>query len=405
MASCCACAARPQFEAGLSAQDESVPQTQDSKPGPVSVLRCLGALAAGEPVLTILVVAFVLLQVFAPRAWVSLPALVDWQTVMTLAGLLILTKAVEYSGLLTWIAHRLVHHVHSERALALLLTALAAGLSMVVTNDVALFVVVPLMLSLDELTPLPLRRLVIVVALAVNAGSVLTPLGNPQNLFLWQMSGVSFGRFVAALAPLCAMLMAMLFVLVALVFKSQPLDLSMDVEPHPVDRPLAGVAGVLFIAFVLLADAHHAGIALTGVAVGFLIWRARIVSKIDWLLLGIFVLMFIVLRSVAALPWIHAFLGGLALNTPLRGYVAGAVLSQIISNVPAAIVLANFTHDWRALAFGVSVGGFGFAVGSLANLIAVRLARQRGMWLPFHFYSVPFWLLGGAAGGWLLSHF
>lgn len=389
----------------MSAQDESVPQTQDIKQGPVSVLRRLGALAAGEPVLTILVVAFVVLQVFAPRAWVSLPALVDWQTVMTLAGLLILTKAVEYSGLLTWVAHRLVHHVRSERSLALLLTALAAGLSMVVTNDVALFVVVPLMLSLHELTPLPLRRLVIVVALAVNAGSVLTPLGNPQNLFLWQMSGVSFGRFVAELAPLCAMLMAMLFVLVALVFKSQPLDLSMDVEAHPVDRPLAGVAGVLFVAFVLLADAHHAGIALTGVAVGFLIWRPRIVSKIDWLLLCIFVLMFIVLRSVAALPWIHALLGGLALDTPLRGYVAGAVLSQIISNVPAAIVLANFTHDWRALAFGVSVGGFGFAIGSLANLIAVRLARQRGMWLPFHLYSIPFWLLGGAAGGWLLSHF
>ena len=368
-------------------------------------LRRIVAFVTGEPVLAILVAAFVLLQIFAPQPWSRLPALIDWQTVMTLAGLLILTKALEYSGLLTRIAHRLVHHVRSERALALLLVALAAVLAMVVTNDVALFVVVPLVLSLNDLTPLPLRRLVIMIAFAVNAGSVLTPLGNPQNLFLWQQSGASFVAFVAALAPLCVMLMAMLFALVACSFTARPLDLSADADPHKVERSLAGVTGVLFVAFVLLADAHHAGIALAGVAAGFSIWRPRIVLKIDWLLLCIFALMFIVLRSAAALPSIHGVLASLSLQTPLRGYIAGAVLSQFISNVPAAIVLAGFTHDWRALAFGVSVGGFGFAIGSLANLIAVRLSKERGLWLPFHLYSVPFWLVGGLAGGLWLAHF
>ena len=115
--------------------------------------------------------------------------------------------------------------------------------------------------------------------------------------------------------------------------------------------------------------------------------------------------MFLVLRSVAALPWVHQTVGQIGLNTPLKAYVAGAVLSQGISNVPAAIMLAEFTRDWRALAFGVSVGGFGIAIGSLANLIAVRLSKERGMWLPFHLYSVPFWLAGGALGGWFLLHF
>ena len=367
-------------------------------------LRRVLAFAAGEPVLAILVAALVLLQLFAPRAWTSLPSLVDWQTVMTLAGLLILTKAIEYSGLPTWAAHRLVHHIHSERALAFLLVAMAAALATVVTNDVALFVVVPLVLSLNKLTPLPLKRLVIVIALAVNAGSVLTPLGNPQNLFLWQLSGVAFAGFVAALAPLCALLMSMLFVLVACLFKPRPLDLSTDVERHPVDRALAAVAVLLFAAFVLLADAHRAGIALAGVAAGFLIWRPRIVLKIDWLLLLIFVLMFIVLRSTAALPSIHQLIGGLALQTTMRSYVAAAVLSQVISNVPAAIVLAGFTHDWRAVAFGVSVGGFGVAIGSLANLIAVRLSNERGVWLPFHLISLPFWLIALFGGAFLL-HF
>lgn len=360
---------------------------------------------ATEPVLSVLVAALIALQIFHPRPWISLPALVDWQTVMTLAGLLILTKAVESSGFLMWFAHRVVHHIHSERALAYLLIGLAAALSTLLTNDVALFVVVPLTLSLNELTPLPLKRLVIFIAIAVNAGSILTPLGNPQNLFLWQTSGVSFGAFVVALVPLCAVLMAMLYALTSVAFRGARLDLSKDAGEHSVDKPLLGVAILLFVAFVLLADAHHAGIGLAGVAIGFLIWRAKIVLKIDWLLLLIFVFMFIVLRSVAALPWVHDAVGHLQLATPLRAYVAGAALSQVISNVPAAIMLAEFTKDWRALAFGVSVGGFGIAIGSLANLIAMRLAGQRGMWLQFHAYSIPFWLVGGALGGWLLLHF
>ncbi|HKT96902.1 MAG TPA: SLC13 family permease [Paraburkholderia sp.] len=364
-----------------------------------------GAFALAEPILSILVVALVVLQICAPRAWSTLPGLVDWQTVMTLAGLLILTKALEYSGILTWAAHRLVHRIRSERALAFLLVAFAAALSMVATNDVALFVVVPLVLSLHKLTPLPLKRLVIIIALAVNAGSVLTPLGNPQNLFLWQSSGASFGRFIAALAPLCALLMALLFVLAALLFQPKPLDLTKDVERHSVDRALAGVAALLFVAFVLLADTHRAGIALAGVGVGFLVWRTRIVLKIDWLLLLIFVLMFVVLRSAAALPWIHHALANLGLQTPLRAYAAGAVLSQAISNVPAAIVLAGFTHEWRALAFGVSVGGFGLAIGSLANLIAVRLSGERGVWLPFHLIAIPFWAIAVCGGGLVLYFF
>ncbi|ACC72205.1 SLC13 family permease [Paraburkholderia phymatum] len=360
---------------------------------------------ATEPVLTVLVVALIALQVFHPRPFASLPALVDWQTVMTLAGLLILTKAVEYSGFLMWLAHRVVHRIRSQRALAYLLIALAAALSTVLTNDVALFVVVPLALSLNELTPLPLKRLVIFIAIAVNAGSILTPLGNPQNLFLWQTSGVSFGGFVLALAPLCVVLMAMLYAVATVSFKRIPLDLSKDTEPHPVDRPLLGVAVLLFTAFVLLADAHRAGIGLIGVALGFVFWRPRIVLKIDWLLLLIFVFMFVVLRSVAALPWVHGAIGQLHLVTPLRAYAAGAVLSQFISNVPAAIMLAEFSKDWRALAFGVSVGGFGFAIGSLANLIAMRLSGERGMWAQFHLFSIPFWVVSGLAGAWLLLHF
>ena len=151
---------------------------------------------------------------------------------------------------------------------------------------------------------------------------------------------------------------------------------------------------MLFAAFVLLADAHHPLPGLLAVAIVLLVAKRDAVLKIDWLLLLIFVLMFVVLRS--ALPVIHDTIAHANLDSPLRIFAAGAVLSQGISNVPAAILLSEFTHDWRALAFGVSVGGFGFAIGSLANLIAVRLAKEPRMWLPFHLVSIPFALASAA---------
>ncbi|MCW5120154.1 anion permease [Burkholderia cenocepacia] len=365
--------------------------------------RWLGWLAQ-EPVLSVLALGLIVLQWVRPQPFSVLADRVDWQTVATLAGLLMLTKALELSGCLMWLAHRIVHHVHSERGLAMLLVGFAAVLSMWLTNDVALFVVVPLMVSLRALTPLPFRRLVIVVALAVNAGSVATPLGNPQNLFLWQLSGVSFGRFVVTLGPLALALMALLLVLTALMFRAKSLDLSGDAASFPVQRMHALIAAVLFAAFVLLADAHHPLPGLVGVAIVLLAVKRDAVLKIDWLLLLIFVLMFVVLRSAAALPVVHDAVAHAQLDSPLRVYAAGAALSQVISNVPAAILLSEFTHDWRALAFGVSVGGFGFAIGSLANLIAVRLAKEPRMWLPFHLVSIPFALVSAALGAWLLMH-
>src|ERR1700709_2287218 len=374
----------------------------DSKRLRANPLAKAWALVTKEPVLAILLVALIALQVLHPKPWASLPALIDWQTVLTLAGLLMLTKAVELSGFLMWMAHRVVHRIHGERGLAFLLIGLAAVLSTLLTNDVALFAVVPLTLSLHKLAPLPIKRLVIFIAIAVNAGSILTPLGNPQNLFLWQTSGVSFGRFVWALLPLCAALMAMLYVLAAVMFPNKPLDLSADTETHRVDVPLCVVAGLAFVGFVVLADMHYAGVGLVAVAAGFLLWRREVVLKIDWLLLLIFVLMFIVLRSVAALPWVHHALASLGLDSPFKAYDAGAVSSQGISNVPAAIMLAEFSKDWRALAFGVSVGGFGIPIGPLANLIAVRLSGERGMWGPFHLISIPFWIVAAVVGAWLV---
>ena len=94
----------------------------------------------------------------------------------------------------------------------------------------------------------------------------------------------------------------------------------------------------------------------------------------------------------------------LGLDRPQHLYWAAIGASQIVSNVPAAIALAEYSKDWRLIAYGVNIGGFGFMVGSLANLIALRLSGDRRAWLVFHVYAIPALMLA-AAIGWALLFF
>ena len=347
----------------------------------------------------VLLGTLVLLTVAGPERVPQYPSLVDWPTLAALAGLLMLTQAVEASGAMAWLGHGLAARMSSERTAALVLVAATAILSMVLTNDVALFVIVPLTISLCRLTDLPATRLIVFEALAVNAGSALTPIGNPQNLFLWQRSGVSFGEFVLQMLPLVIALLLGLLVLTAWTFRGAPMRVTPAAGPvSPLDRPLLWLALALYLPYLGLADHGLAGWGCAMVLLALLFLRARVLARVDWGLLLVFLLMFVDLRLLASLDWVRQGLAAWGLSDPVNLYWAAIGTSQLISNVPAAIALAEYSADWRVLAFGVNVGGFGWMVGSLANLIALRLAGDRRAWLTFHAYAVPF-LLGAAAAG------
>ena len=121
-----------------------------------------------------------------------------------------------------------------------------------------------------------------------------------------------------------------------------------------------------------------------------------------WALLLVFVLMFVNLGLLGHVPAIAARAGAL-MQGELAAFALGAGLSQIMSNVPAAIFLAPFTEDWRALAWGVNVGGFGRAIGPLANLIALRLAPVPGIWCDLHLWSLAMLLASALASAILLA--
>jgi di/tricarboxylate transporter len=335
--------------------------------------------------------------VSAPGRLASYPALVDWPTIAALTGLLVITKSVELSGFLHQLGHRLITRMRSERHLALFLVAASALLAMLLTNDIALFVVVPLTLSLHGMAALPTVRLVVFEALAVNAGSALTPVGNPQNLFLWQRSGESFHGFVGQMLPLALIFGAVLAAFTACAFRGRAIVTTEDAKPPPLDRRLLLASVVLYPVFLVAADLHFAGIGLGIVLAVFLLHGdgRHVLKRVDWTLIAVFILMFIDLRLMAQQAFVRDWVARANLSEPQHLYLAGIAISQAISNVPGAILLAQHSADWRLIAYAVNVAGFGFAMGSLANLIALRMLRVRRAWLTFHGYSIPFLLIAG----------
>ncbi len=339
----------------------------------------------------VFVAALLVLSALAPQKIPAYPGLVHWPTIATLLGLMILTKGVELSGWLHRIGYRMMVRIGNQRLLALFLMGAAALLAMVLTNDIALFIVVPLTLGLGELAELPLRRLVIFEALAVNAGSMLTPIGNPQNIFLWQLSGSSFGGFILHMLPpfVIAVLALLLFTLRA--FPARGIHVSEVRQAPAIHKPVLLVSLLLYIPFLVLADLRYTAVGLMLVAVVFFIAFPRLLRRIDWSLLAVFVLMFIDLGLLAQYRVLTSF--DLARSSTL--YLSGALTSQIISNVPTAILLARYSSNWTVIAWSVDVGGFGLVIGSLASIIALRIGRQPGSFAAFHVWSVPFFIVVG----------
>jgi len=264
-----------------------------------------------------------------------------------------------------------------------------------------LFILLPISLSIGRLTGLPVGRLIIFLALAVNAGSALTPIGNPQNLLLWQASGYSFWQFTLMMAPLALSLLLLILLLSCLAFGVNKFTVIVPHNNQGDNRRLFSWALAGYPLFILAMEYQLAPYAALVILALYMLLKRSVVTGIDWLLLLVFMLMFINLGLLAQLPLMQQLAAQL-MALPDGSYLGAALLSQLISNVPAAIFLQHFTDDWRALSWGVSVGGFGLAIGSLANLIALRLAKQPGLWREFHYWSLPVFA-GSVLLGWLLS--
>ena len=323
------------------------------------------------------------------RVWLALP------TLLGLFALLLSIEGIRASGAVQRAAQALARRAHSQRTLALALVAGSALLSMVLTNDVSLFLLVPLTVALGRGSSLPVRRVVILEAMGVNAGSALSPVGNPQNLLLWQHSGLSMLQFVWRMFPAAITMLALLVLTVWLLVPARALATGQAPPAQgPALRPALGWTSALLLLVVLvLLQEHHSGVAAALALLVFAsAWR-EVLRRVDWGLLLTLAAMFAGLGHLAQWAPLQAWLLRLDWHSPPLIYVGGVLLSQVLSNVPATVLLWPQVGQAIPLAVAVDVGGFGLALGSLANLIALRLEGGRGNLGEFHRISVPFLLV------------
>ena len=162
---------------------------------------------------------------------------------------------------------------------------------------------------------------------------------------------------------------------------------------HPlVDRGLFWLCALLLVAFIVSVEVGYEKYLLGVVFLSLLLARIRVILKTDWGLILLFVLLFIDLHLVCRLAPVQRLIGLVDFTRPDVLYFSGALMSQAISNVPSAILLANYSSAFKIIAYGVNIGGNGLVIGSFANLIALRFIERRCKHLLFHAYSVPFFV-------------
>lgn len=187
------------------------------------------------------------------------------------------------------------------------------------------------------------------------------------------------------------MLLGVLLIACGFAFQATTLQLNEDaVAARKLDTPWLAGSLVLLAAMVAALQFNFAlPAALIVLALGLVFFR-RVLAGVDWMLLATFAAMFVGLGHLAALPFVQTHVGALDWRDPRVTYGGGIVLSQVISNVPAAVLLRHFAPNLTLLAAAVNVGGAGLMIGSLANLIALRLDGSRGIGWRFHAWSIPY---------------
>jgi len=335
------------------------------------------------------------LCVLYPDEIIGYPDFVDWQTIAALAGLLVVVTAIKESAYFSIIAERTLEKVNSERKIALFLVLLSCILSSFLTNDVALFIVIPLTLGFQAFMEYDIGKLIIFEAIAVNVGSALTPIGNPQNLFLWHQWGVTFLDFIIKMIPLFILLFISLIIFVLIEFPHKKLHTRIMENDAEFNKKLFFLSISLLIGYAIMMQLGLTYYALSAILFIYLILFRNILQKVDWMLILIFITMFIDFHLISRTGAVSNFVNSFSLGSSSTIFSLSIFFSQVTSNVPASILMSKFSHNWFSIAYGVNVGGNGIAVASLANLIALRFAGGTKIWVDFHKYSLLYLIITG----------
>ena len=298
----------------------------------------------------------------------------NYTVLIELFALMAAVCGLRSAGLFETATKFLLEKAGSVRRLGLIFVLMCFVSAMFVTNDVALLTFVPLTLLVwENVNDEETRILTIVLeTAAANLGSMLTPVGNPQNLYLYDYFHLTVMDFLRIMLPTGLLGLVCIVLLVFRLPKTPCTAPERDVPP--VSKVKAIGFGVLFILCLLTVLHILPDLVLLALAVVFAVvfdWKTLL--KVDYALLVTFVCFFVFVGNIGRIDAVRDFFSSI-LNG--RELLVGALLSQVISNVPASLMLAGFTQNGGALLLGVDIGGFGTLIGSLASLISFQIYRR-----------------------------
>ena len=334
------------------------------------MLKKIKAFIAKETVLCIAAVCAVLTMFLVPPDAEYLHY-IDFRVLCLLFCLMAVVAGLKAIGSFEWLTYQLLRRIQSGRILSVTLVLLPFFCSMFVTNDVALIIFIPFTLMLLEQLGCGMNIVPVTVlqTIAANLGSMATPVGNPQNLYLYAFYNMNIGDFFSVTLPLTAVSLVVLAAAsVPLLPKKLPEQKLERAEISNIGHLLAYLAlFVLCLLTVFRVVPYAVTTAVT--AVVLLMIARKLFREIDFMLLLTFVCFFVVSENLGRVDAIRSFLQRLLQANTLLTAVG---TSQVISNVPAAVVLSGFTDQWQQMLAGVNIGGLGTPIASLASLITLK---------------------------------
>lgn len=333
---------------------------------------------------------------------------IDYRTLALLFCLMSLMAGFQKLGVFSRIGCTLLGMAKSGRQLAAILVGLCFFSSMLVTNDVALITFVPFAITVLQIAALEelLLPVVVLQTIAANLGSMLTPIGNPQNLYLYSQAGMGAGAFVLLMLPYSVLSLVLLALCLLKIRPTRIRSFTMTQENGPLDKKRVLLYTALFLLSVLaVARVLPWQALLVIVTVCLALADKGIFRQVDYSLLLTFCGFFVFIGNIGRLPAFGAMLGGMLTG---REVLVSIGASQVISNVPAALLLSGFTKQYRELIIGTNLGGLGTLIASMASLISYKyiarcVPQQKGRYFGIFTLGNIAFLIGLGALYWALG--
>ncbi|MGL5651939.1 MAG: SLC13 family permease [Paraclostridium sp.] len=306
-------------------------------------------------------------------SFISSPKLsyIDFKVLILLFNLMVVVAAFKELKVLDSITISLLRKCSTYTAISFSLVFVTFLASMLVTNDVALITFVPLSIVVAKKSDINVLKIVILQTLAANLGSSFAPMGNPQNLFIYSFYNLDPSDFFKITAPL--VILSVLFLSV-IILKSKKIKLDLDLEDVEIENKKDVIFFSILFAIILLSVFHIVDYRLAFIItlLTVLILNKKLLTQIDYSLLLTFIGFFIFIGNISTMNSIRSFMMGI-LNSPQSTFITSILSSQVISNVPATMLLSGFTNNFKELLLGVNIGGMGTLIASLASVISYKI--------------------------------